>query len=155
MLSQTVEYALRAMMHLSGLESKAAINCETIAARTKVPPRYLSKVLRDLAVADLVVSQRGPNGGFSLARPPEQISMLDVLNAVDPIQRIRKCPLGNPAHLQLCSIHRRIDDAIAMVEREFERTSLADVLSSNSSSPDRCSALITPRSCGKPGVTGR
>jgi Rrf2 family protein len=144
MLSQTTEYALRAMTFLASTEPGAAFNSESIAERTQVPKGYLSKILRDLVVAELVVSQRGPNGGFSLARPPNKISMLDVVNAVDPIPRIKKCPLGNPAHVQLCPLHRRIDDAVGMIEREFTRTSLAEVLETNAKASGGCRALVVP-----------
>ena len=58
MISQTTEYALRAMVHLAALEPGVTINSETLAARTKVPQGYLSKVLRDLVVAELITSQR-------------------------------------------------------------------------------------------------
>src|SRR5690606_21746762 len=129
------EYALRAMAHLATLEPGVTANSEAVAAATQVPQGYLSKILRDLVVAELITSQRGPKGGFALARPAREISMLDVVNAVDPIQRIRKCPLGNPAHVELCPLHRRIDDAIAMIEREFGRTTLAEVVDSNTFVP--------------------
>lgn len=144
MLSQTIEYALRAMTFLASNEGGASFNSETIAERTKVPKGYLSKILRDLVVAELVESQRGPNGGFSLARTANRISMLDVVNAVDPIPRIRKCPLGNPAHLQLCPLHRRLDDAIGIIEREFKQTTLAEVLETNSRSGPQCRTLVMP-----------
>jgi Rrf2 family transcriptional regulator, nitric oxide-sensitive transcriptional repressor len=143
MLSQTIEYALRAMTHLASLERDTAVNSEWIAERTHVPKGYLSKILRDLVVADLITSQRGPNGGFSLARSPDKITMFDVVNAVDPIKRILKCPLGNPAHVQLCPLHRRIDDAIGMIEREFRRTTLAEVLETNARS-GQCRTLVVP-----------
>lgn len=149
MLSQTIEYALRAMTHLAALEQGAAMNSEMIADRTKVPKGYLSKILRDLVVAELVISQRGPNGGFTLARPADKISILDVITAVDPIQRIKKCPLGNPAHVQLCPLHRRLDDAIGMIEREFKRTTLAEVLETNARSGPQCRTLVTPTVRGK------
>ena len=128
MISQTTEYALRAMVHLATLDPGVTTNSETLAARTKVPQGYLSKILRDLVVADLITSQRGPNGGFALARPADDISMLEVINAVDPIQRIKKCPLGNPAHLNLCPLHRRIDDALDLIEQRFRETKLSEVL---------------------------
>lgn len=143
MLSQTVEYALRAMIHLAALEPDTALSSEQIAQKTKVPKGYLSKVLRSLVVADLITSQRGPSGGFTLARPARQISMLEVVNAVDPIARIKKCPLGNPAHLQLCPLHQRLDNAIALIEREFKNTSLIEVIESNTSGGPR-SAALTP-----------
>lgn len=144
MLSQTIEYALRAMTYLSNLEPNASANSETIATRTQVPQGYLSKILRDMVVADLIRSQRGPNGGFALARGPSQITILDVVNAVDPIDRIRKCPLGNPAHIDLCPLHRRLDDALAMIEREFKRTTLAEVLETNTKSAGQCRSLVAP-----------
>lgn len=143
MLSQSVEYALRAMYHLASAPPDSALNSETIAERTKVPKGYLSKILRDLVVAELVQSQRGPSGGFTLARRPDRISILDVLNAVDPIKRIRKCPLGNPAHLNLCPLHRRLDDSLARIEREFASTSLAELLETTTKTP-RCRTLEAP-----------
>lgn len=144
MLSQTIEYALRAMTYLASIHGPASSTSEIIAERTMVPKGYLSKILRDLVVAELIVSQRGPNGGFSLARPSNKITMLDVVNAVDPIPRIKKCPLGNPAHVELCPLHRRLDDAIATIERDFKRTSLAEVVETNSRAGSRCQTLIVP-----------
>jgi Rrf2 family nitric oxide-sensitive transcriptional repressor len=140
MLSQTVEYALRAMMHLATLGG-SPVNCHTIAAQTHVPPGYLSKVMRDLVVAELVTSFRGPNGGFILARAPELITILDVVNAVDPIVRIHKCPLGNPRHATLCALHQRLDDALAEIERPFRASTLAEMLESDGVG-HRCSAII-------------
>lgn len=144
MLSQTVEYALRAMIHLAALDGGVSTNSETIAERTRVPQGYLSKVLRDLVVAGLVNSQRGPNGGFSLAREPRSISMLDVVNAVNPIERISACPLGNPSHTQLCPLHQRLDDALDMIERQFRDTTLAEVLADGGKSSKECRTLVTP-----------
>ncbi len=135
MLSQTVEYALRAMVHLASQPRDTTCSSESIADHTQVPKGYLSKILRDLAVAELVTSQRGPNGGFALARPAADISMFDVIDAVDPIERIRKCPLNNPAHLQLCPMHRRLDDAIGMIEHEFKRTTLREIVETNAAPP--------------------
>jgi Rrf2 family protein len=152
MLSQTVEYALRAMVCLAGLTAGATANSETIAAQTKVPQGYLSKILRDLVVAELVTSQRGPNGGFSLARDAGEMSMLDVINAVDPIQRIKKCPLGNPAHVKLCPLHQRIDDALDLIGRQFRDTSLREVVESNSRpGASQCRSLTAPTIRGKKG----
>lgn len=149
MLSQTVEYALRAMMHLASLEPGATANSEVIAERTKVPQGYLSKVLRDLVVAQLVWSQRGPNGGFSLAREPSRISMLDVVNAVDPFERIKRCPLGNPAHTKLCPLHQRIDSAMDYIERQFADTTLADILADAAKSGGQCRTLVNPTVKGR------
>lgn len=143
MISQTIEYALRAMAHLATLEEGRAANSETVAEHTQVPRGYLSKILRDLVVAGLVDSQRGPNGGFVLARRASEISILDVVNAVDPIARISECPLGNPAHVQLCPLHRRLDDALQTIEQQFRETSLEDLQKTNSRATV-CHELGTP-----------
>lgn len=142
MLSQTVEYALRAMMYLASLGGQA-VNCETISERTRVPSGYLSKVMRDLVCAKLVHSFRGPHGGFSLARSANDISLLDVVNAVDPIPRIQHCPLDNPLHTLLCPLHQRLDDALAYVERSLRSATLGSVLTSSTCS-GACSTLFPP-----------
>src|SRR4051794_16199727 len=98
----------------------------SIAEKTRVPAGYLSKVLQALGRAGLVHAQRGPGGGWILAHSPDAISILDVVNAVDPMQRITTCPLGLSAHGKtLCPLHRKLDDALAHVEEAFRSTSLS------------------------------
>lgn len=132
------------MVRLAELEPGQTLNSETLAMLTQAPAGYLSKVMRDLVVAGLVTSQRGPSGGFALARPAGQLTMLDVVNAVDEIPRIRECPLGNPAHVKLCPLHARIDGAMDLVERQFRQTTLAEVVESGRTATDGCAALVTP-----------
>ncbi|MCW5765485.1 MAG: Rrf2 family transcriptional regulator [Phycisphaeraceae bacterium] len=127
MVSQSVEYALRAMGHLVSLRGVAA-TCEVIARATRVPQGYLSKIMRDLVRADLVHSHRGPGGGFTLARDARTITVLDVVNAVDPIRRIECCPLENPLHATLCPLHKCLDDALAHIEQSFRKATLGSVL---------------------------
>lgn len=146
MISQTIEYALRAMTMLAAAPVGTSETSESIATRTKVPQGYLSKVLRDLVVAGLISSQRGPNGGFTLARLASQVSLLDIVEAVDPLQRIRHCPLGNPDHLSLCPLHQRLDDALLLIEQQFKRTSLAEVIESGT--PDILKKAGSSSSCG-------
>ena len=142
MISQTVEYALRAMSNLASLGGTATTSGE-IAKATRVPQGYLSKVMRDLVRADLVRSFRGPHGGFVLAREAEAITVLDIVNAVDPIRRIDGCPLKNPGHSKLCPLHRCLDDALAHMEQRFRSTTLGSVLSTIHETHD-CRVLFAP-----------
>lgn len=126
MLSQTVEYALRAMSRLAAPDGAPA-TCRMIAQAMSVPQSYLSKIMRALVHANLVRSYRGPHGGFALARAAEEITVLEIVNAVDPIRRTTSCPLNDPEHVSLCPLHQCLDDALADVERAFSRATLADI----------------------------
>ncbi len=128
MISQTSEYALRAIVWLAG-HPQTPLTTQQIAAATRVPAGYLSKVLQSLGKAGLVHSQRGLHGGFALTRKPEKLTVLDVVTAVDPLPRIRRCPLGLRGHgKRLCPLHRRLDDAVAMLEAYFKETTIAALL---------------------------
>lgn len=140
MISQTMEYALRAMVHLASLGDGVGTS-ERLAAATHAPHGYLSKVMRDLVRAGLVSSSRGRQGGFALARPASAISVLDIVNAVDPLRRITSCPLGDPAHTQLCPLHRCLDDAIERTEHAFASNSLSDLVKCSPAST-RCRRLV-------------
>ena len=97
LISQTSEYALRAVVCLGGSIGQP-MTTAAIAKLTRVPQDYLSKVLQGLSKAGLVDSQRGVGGGFVLARSLDDLTVLDVINAVDPLKRITRCPLLLAAH---------------------------------------------------------
>jgi Rrf2 family nitric oxide-sensitive transcriptional repressor len=127
-ISQTAEYALRAVVAL-GSRRGAQMTTQQIASRTQVPAGYLSKVLQSLGRAGLVEGQRGLRGGFSLARPLQDITVLDVINAVDPVQRIERCPLGRPEHEhRMCALHRRLDLGLSLMERVYGETTIGELL---------------------------
>lgn len=138
MLSQTVEYALRAVVYLAD-QAPNPRTADQIATRTRVPTAYLSKVLQSLARSGVVLSQRGLHGGFQLAVPAAKLTILEVVNAVDPIQRIQQCPLGLSTHgSSLCPLHRRLDNALASVEQAFGSTTVAEVLAEPGKSVPLC-----------------
>ena len=138
MFSQTVEYALRAVVHLAD-HSPTPRTTDQIAAATLVPKAYLSKVIQGLCRANIVQSRRGLGGGVALARTPAELTILDVVNAVEPIARIRQCPLGLKSHgVHLCPLHRRMDQALGMVEAAFRDTTLAEVLAEPTQSHPLC-----------------
>jgi Rrf2 family nitric oxide-sensitive transcriptional repressor len=138
MLSQTVEYALRAVVYLAQ-RAPAGGTTGQIATATRVPRAYLSKVIQQLVERGIARSQRGAGGGVTLAKPPDRLTILEVVNAVEPIPRITTCPLGLAAHgVRLCPLHRRVDEALASVERAFAATTLAEVLAEPTESAPLC-----------------
>jgi Rrf2 family nitric oxide-sensitive transcriptional repressor len=138
MLSQTVEYALRAVVYLASAAEGPASTAD-VAKATKVPPAYLAKVLQALVKAGIVTARRGVGGGVALAKGPADLTILEVVNAVDPIKRIRTCPLQLAAHgVRLCPLHRRVDNALALVEEAFSKSTLAEVLAEPSRSKPLC-----------------
>lgn len=138
MFSQTVEYALRAVVHLAS-NAPQPQTTEAIARATRVPQAYLSKVLQNLVQAGVVKSQRGLGGGMSLVKTPAELTILEVVNAVDPIQRIKTCPLELATHgVRLCPLHRRVDNALAMVEDAFRGTTLQEIIDEPTESIPLC-----------------
>ncbi len=131
MLSKTAEYALRAVACM-GVRSDSSCSADYMAEKTKVPRRYLHRVLQDLVAADLVTSRPGPGGGYELRRGTESITILQVVNAVSPLERIRSCPLGLSTHTTLCPLHEALDNAYAATEAAFAGVTIKELLESTS-----------------------
>jgi len=146
LFSLTVEYAMRAVLALAGGDG-TPMTTRQIAQTMKVPQSYLSKVLQSLVRGGLVYSTRGLNGGFVLSGSPDELSMLDIMNAVSPIKRIESCPLDLDSHSSdLCPLHRRLDEAMAHVQEAFAGTTLAEILSEE----NRCPTMQKQLSSLKP-----
>ncbi|TWU60221.1 transcriptional repressor NsrR [Rubripirellula tenax] len=137
MLSKTAEYALRAVACM-GSQVDQSLSADVLAEKTKVPRRYLTRVLQDLAAAGLVRSRPGPGGGYELDRPIGQLTILDVVNAVSPLQRIRSCPLGLKSHKKLCPLHAELDRSYAATEAAFKGVTIESLLGSTSSIVPLC-----------------
>lgn len=141
LLSDASEYALRAVVWLAQKPGEAQ-KVRQIAEGTQAAPGYLVKVLQSLTRAGILSAQRGSHGGFTLERNPADLTALEVVNAVDPVERIRTCPLGLEAHGDcLCPMHKRIDDALANFEQSFGASTIAELIDGPSRSRPLCNAL--------------
>ncbi|HAP06322.1 MAG TPA: transcriptional regulator [Planctomycetaceae bacterium] len=128
MISQTVEYSLRAIVVLAQKAGKAC-TAKELAAITRVPGPYLSKLMQSLVRGGLVSAQRGPNGGFQLRRDPTELTVWEIVDVLEPLPRITACPLGLKSHSgQLCPLHRSLDHTYAMVEAQFRAMTVAQLL---------------------------
>jgi len=138
MLSQTMEYALRAVVFLAH-EAPLACTTDQIALATNVPKAYLSKVLQGLVHNGIVNSQRGLGGGMALAKLATTLTVWDVVEAVDPIPRIGSCPLEPMRDMgRLCALHRCLEEATDRVATLFRMTTLADLLINNNDDEVYC-----------------
>ena len=144
MISQTAEYALRAAVFLADQEGEPRTTA-VIAEGTQLPAGYLAKVMQLLSRGRVVNSQRGLHGGFTLIKDPAELTVLEVINAVDPIQRFHECPLKIQTHgSELCPLHRKLDDAGQMLEESFGDTTIASLLSVPNRRKPLCRFPIVP-----------
>lgn len=128
MLSTTAEYALRIMISLAEADDEPRTS-EQLAEATKVPADYAVKILQWLGRAGLVHGRRGRGGGFRLECDPRETTLLDVVNVVDPLERIAECPLGREAHRgRLCPLHSRLDEVIALLQESLDEMTIQSVV---------------------------
>lgn len=138
MISQTVEYALRAIVTIAQHDGQPCTAAQ-ISKITQVPAPYLSKLMQGLVRAGIASSQRGLHGGFLLARDSAELTIWEIIDSVEPIKRIRECPLGIGSHGDtLCPLHRKLDNALAVVEQSFRSTTIADLLAQPGSVSPLC-----------------
>lgn len=140
MLSKTAEYALRAVACM-GTQVDRPVSANLLAEQTKVPRRYLTRVLQDLCASGLVQSRPGPGGGYELTRATDKVTILDVVNTVAPIARIKKCPLGLKTHSKLCPLHTELDRSYAATEKAFAGVTIQDLVESASPIVPLCESV--------------
>ncbi len=129
---------MRAMACLA-LNPGQRISSAALAEMTHVPSDYLAKVLQLLARANLVAGRRGVGGGYTLVGDPARITMLEVVNAVESLSRIRSCPLDLSKHgAELCAMHRIMDKASQAVIEVLDGHTLADVLAESEGPSPLC-----------------
>lgn len=130
MLSSTSDYALRAILALASSTSTGPMRADQIARATGAPANYLGKTMNLLAKAGIVTSARGPQGGFALAVPADQLSLARIIDCFDEPRPHARCLLGNvpcdPRHP--CAAHARWTEILAVRRAALATTTIADLL---------------------------
>lgn len=93
-ITRQADYALRAMLYLARLESNQRAATNQIADTQKIPPSFLAKIISQLSIAGLIHTSRGARGGVSLARPAGEISVLEVVEAIDGPITLNECTIS-------------------------------------------------------------
>ncbi|MFI6731321.1 RrF2 family transcriptional regulator [Nonomuraea sp. NPDC050451] len=150
-MSEGVEWALHSCLNLTWVEQDEAMTAARLAAFYELPAAYLNKQLQALARAGIVTSTPGPRGGFRLARPPERITLLDVVTAIEGPgeafrceEVLRKGPTGRADvdYRKACVVSQAMRQAELAWRKELAGQTLADI-----------KATVERRSPGTPAAT--
>lgn len=129
MLTQTAKYAIRALVFLAEQESAAFQQTNDVAKATGIPANYLGKTLQKLAHGRVLDSQKGLHGGFRPARPADEITLYDILIAIDAIPRDFLTDPANDPNLDLPSaFYAKFGELTALYSNFLKNTTLADLL---------------------------
>jgi len=96
-ITRQADYAVRAMVYLAQLGPDRRASTSQIAQEKQIPPSFLAKIVSQLSVAGLLQTSRGARGGVSLAKSPADISLLDVVEAIDGPILLNECVSDNSA----------------------------------------------------------
>jgi Rrf2 family protein len=135
-MSDGVEWGVHVCTLLAALPSDGALPAAKLAEYHGVPPAYLAKHLQALARAGVLETVKGPRGGYRLARPPAEVTLLDVVEAIDSGEPAFRCteirrrgPAAMPAreYTKACGIHRAFDRADEAWRAELASVTIADL----------------------------
>ena len=135
MLSNTCKYAIRALIYLGKYSSDGTkIGIKKVSADLAIPTPFLGKILQNLVKQKILVSTKGPNGGFGLGRKPDEISLYDIVRIVDGEDYFKNCLIGlQPCAIhngveKPCPVHTRFSPIRVQLLQYYQETSIAEIL---------------------------
>lgn len=128
-ITRQADYAVRAVVHLSGLENGGRAPTSKIASEQNIPPSFLAKIVSQLSVAGVVQTSRGARGGVSLARDAADISLLEVVEAIDGPIMLNECVTDPTVCIfgEDCKVHKIWCEAQAELVNKLAGTSFASL----------------------------
>lgn len=130
MFSQTSEYAIRALSMLARYPREQFVLVGTLASGAELPHHYLSKILQNLVRLQILESRKGSRGGFRLARDPDQITLFEIVNAIENLGQSRRCLLGQAecSDERACPLHEFWTRLTRDYMQTLRTTSLCDLV---------------------------
>jgi Rrf2 family iron-sulfur cluster assembly transcriptional regulator len=127
--SRSAEYAIRAFVHLSQVPDGKYAMVKNIAREEDIPSHFLAKILQQLARKGLLRSSKGPTGGFVLRRKPEDVSLMDIVQALDGLADYERCASGLAEcnDDQPCGMHDAWNALRSRIIGYLKTTSIADI----------------------------
>ena len=128
--SRQCEYALQAVLYLALKEPGEWTSIKEITDRLKTPTHFLAKILQNLTKKNILISLKGPTGGFALAKPAEDIRLLEVVTAIDGNGLFEKCVMGFPACSSdhPCAVHEQWRQLRKGLDQILANKGVAEVL---------------------------
>ncbi|RJQ46708.1 MAG: Rrf2 family transcriptional regulator [Gaiellales bacterium] len=128
-LTRQSDYAIRAILHLARLPFGDIVQTKEIAAAEDIPRKYLPSIIRTLARSGLIRTLRGNQGGVMLARPPEEINLHEVVEAIEGPMALVQCLRGQEdcIHEKDCAVLPVWQGVQRMMKGQLENTTFADL----------------------------
>jgi len=135
-ITRQADYAMRAVVYLSELGPDRRAATSQIADEKRIPPSFLAKIVSQLSVAGLLQTSRGARGGVSLARSPDEISLLEVIEAIDGPILLNECVAdsGVCTFGDSCGLRPVFCDAQSELVSQLASTTFGEIISTNGNS---------------------
>src|SRR5512140_28087 len=129
-ITRQADYAVRAVLHLANIKNGDRAATSIVAKEQHIPPSFLAKIISQLSIAGLLHTSRGARGGVTLARDPKEITLLEVIEAIDGPIMLNECvgPDGNCTFEDDCPLKPVWTDAQNELVNRLKRTSFAMLL---------------------------
>ena len=131
-INQATDYGFRAVLYLAGKPRGEVVEAQSIAKSEVIPMRYLLKIMPSLIKAGIVRSQRGVGGGYVLDKEPRDITLLDIMEAIEGPIHLNRCLIdeaycskNGPPH---CKVHQTLAGIQQRLEFDLSSFSIADLL---------------------------
>ena len=129
-LTKRSKYAVRALMELALGDCSSPLGVYEVARRQHIPERFLEQIFGDLRRAGILESRRGAHGGFCFSVPPEEVTVLDIVEILDGEIRPARCSAGGTCYIAdspLCTTSKIWDEARVALEGVFGRYTIAEI----------------------------
>jgi Rrf2 family iron-sulfur cluster assembly transcriptional regulator len=131
-ITQEGDYALRVVLFLYKYSNGERVEAKVISERENIPLRFLLKLLRKLASADIVKSYRGTGGGYAIEKPPSQVSILQVVQAIEGPIYVNKClfdeNMCNLKRAETCEIHKALENFQSGMLQGLDKFTFEEIL---------------------------
>lgn len=127
-LSRTVSYAVRATLELAKNDSTQPVPCSQLAAAGKMPERFLLQILRNLVTHGILRSTRGVDGGYTLTRPAEEVSLLELIEAIEGPLDAETGPVEGIPEDSQAKLEDALREVTASARRQLEAIKLSQLL---------------------------